>query len=352
MEYCSLVSNSKLDALLILDHVTIRHITGLSPAYASMVIIGQKPHLFLHIADYGMVGKQIGPIKVHCVNKSPWIDALLFVHKQRVKVLKIDFIKTPLAFVEMGERLLGHIDWIDVGDEISRIRAVKNREEIKRITKAVKVSEYALNELLKEMKTGIRESRAAAILNSQLMNLTGEPPFFPSIVAFGENTVHPHWGSGSRRLQAGDTIVIDWGGCVNGYGADLTRTFFWKKASRRQMQRYDLIHNVLNKLIATLKTGIKVSEIVEKARSFLYAEVPEEWSIYPIGHGIGLEVHELPNFALDSQDTIMLNMVFALEPGLYVPGWGGIRLEEMVSVESVGARALAERPIEDIPILG
>jgi Xaa-Pro aminopeptidase len=350
-EYRALIRDPRSEALIILDHKTIRHIIGIAPADGCLVLYRNAAQVFTGIADYAMFRKKGCAATVHCAEKSPWIDALLSIHSKGVKTLKVDTVKTPAAFINLGNKLVGTIRWVDAGDDMAAVRAVKSRNEIARITEAVHLSERALDSLLKNLKTGMREKTAAVMLNTGLIELSGELPFFPSMAAFGENTACPHWQSGSRRLEVGDTIVIDWGGCVDGYGADLTRTFFWKKAGGWQLRRYKRIRCILGTLIGMVKPGMKASEVEERARSLMNGNGAGESSIHSIGHGVGLDVHELPNFTMDSQDTIMINMVFALEPGCYIPGWGGIRLEEMVTMVSSGARVLAARPVDEIPIL-
>lgn len=350
-EYGTLIRESRSEALVILNRESIRHIIGIAPADGCLVLYKNAAHVFTGIADYAMFRKNVCSATVHCAEKSPWIDALLSIRSKGVRTLKIDTVKTPAAFIDLGNKLVSAIRWIDAGDEIARVRAVKHRIEIARIMEAVHLSERALDRLLKKLKTGMREKTAAMLLNTGLIELTGELPFFPSMVAFGENTACPHWCSGSRRLEAGDTLVVDWGGSVDGYGADLTRTFFWKKAGGWQLRRYKHIRGILGTLTGMIKPGMKTAEVEDKARSLLNGNGVEESSIHSIGHGVGLDVHELPNFSMDSNDTIMINMVFALEPGIYIPGWGGIRLEEMVMMSSTGAKVLAARPIDEIPIL-
>jgi Xaa-Pro aminopeptidase len=349
--FIKIIPSSRSEAVVLTDPENVRYVTGVPFLNGCVLGHNGKIRVFTDLTWYSLVKQRSEIESVYCAEKSSWIDALVWLKKKNVRVLKADFCKTSLMFRRIAETILPVVTWVHDGDRITSMRAIKTAEEISCIKDAVAASDEANAYLKTILKDGISEVNAARLLDRKLMNLTGEPPCFNSIVAFGENTSYPHWRSSGRTLTTGDTILVDWGACVNGYGADLTRVYFWKTASAHQRKRYQTVKKVLQILIEALKPGLKAADLDASARNLFSEYGLEGVFLYPLGHGLGLDIHESPYFCMDSEDRIMINMVFTLEPGLYIPEWGGIRLEETILMAPVGPSVLSGCIVEDVPLL-
>ncbi len=338
-------------AIVLVDPENIRYIAGVS--FFNGCIVGHNGSIivFTDITWFPMVKRYSYADYVYCAERSAWLDALLWLKQKSINVLDYEPYKMPIIFRNLAETILPDLSWVDSGRRIASMRMIKTAKEIENIKEATHASDAGIAWLKTVFKDGISEKEAARKLDTKLMWMTGEPPFFKTIVAFGENTLCPHWNSSSRKLQLGDTILVDWGASVNGYGSDLTRIFFWKKASACQRRRYRIVRQTLNSLISAVKLELPTAELDMKARIMFTEYGMEKAFIHPVGHGLGLEIHEIPFFSMDSEDQIMINMVFALEPGLYISGWGGIRLEETIVMTVDGPSVMSGDVIEEMPIL-
>ncbi|MBN1880010.1 aminopeptidase P family protein [bacterium] len=350
-ELLLLIQKDRRDAIVLLDIANIRYITGLNLAGACVVLNQDSIRIFTDITNYSSARMVYDRHIVHCSGRSPWVDALLWLKRCKVMRCRVDPMKIPLAFYLVARQINQSIEWVDAGDSLSRIRAVKDQEELNRIREAAAVSGQALLEWTRSIQEGISEKQAATRMDQIVIRMSNELPCFPSMVAFGENTAFPHWSGSDRTLQPGDTILIDWGARSDGYGSDFTRVFFWKKATNTQLRRYHAVRITLANVIQALRSSMKTSEIDGIARSTFAEFGLKEYFVHPLGHGVGLELHEPPYFCLDSGDELVINMVAALEPGIFVPGWGGIRLEETVCIRVSGAETLAIEPVREQPIL-
>lgn len=282
-------------------------------------------------------------MEVHCTGGIPWISAVDWIRDAGIQTVGYDPLTAPAALTGISPG----IQWIDRGGDLARLRIQKTRDEIACLREAADNTLAMLDALKTKLRDGITEKECAGFAAAYLTEMTGELPGFMPMVAFGENTAHPHWISGSRRLNPGDTIVIDCGAVVNGYRADISRTFFWKRASARQLRRYRIIWDALDRVIKNLAPSSACSTVDSTVRSALAQHHLDPYFPHSLGHGVGLSLHEPPYFSVDSEDELMVDMTFALEPGIFFPGWGGIRIEEMVWLSAAGPDILSRGAPED-----
>ncbi len=254
--FFSLIGNSREEAVLVTDSANLRYVTGLELANSCIVFFDGSVQIFTDILGYPLLRNLGSGFDIHCSGLSVWVETLNWLKQSRVRRCRQDPMKTPLAFSDAARSLAPQIEWVDSGDQIAKIRMIKTRQELDRIKNAVIASEVAIEEWISTLKNGITEKAATASLNQLLIRTTGEMPLFPSMVAFGTNCAYPHWSGSSRRLTSGDTIIVDCGARVDGYGADLSRTFFWKKYSACQIRRYGIVLNTLKSVITALKPGL------------------------------------------------------------------------------------------------
>ncbi|MBN1297329.1 aminopeptidase P family protein [bacterium] len=337
-----LLDHTGCDGIVITDASVIRYLTGLMGAGVCALLHARGGELFADYTRYRAMRRATG-WNVHCTGGQPWISAITWVLEEDIRRVGYDSWKTPAGLIEYSKkRCVGRVEWFDVGGPISELRRIKDRKEIDSLRQAAMATEMVLDSSIPLLRDGITENEWAVHIHAKLMETTGELPAFFTMVAFGENTVHPHWENSNRRLSPGDTVIVDCGATVNGYCADITRTFFWKRASARQLRRLKIIVDVLEAAIAHIRTGTVCSEIDAIVRSELALVVLDRYYLHPLGHGVGLDLHENPVFSVDSEDQIMVDMAFALEPGVFIPGWGGIRIEEMIWYSSQGPIVLSQ----------
>ena len=244
-----------------------------------------------------------------------------------------------LAFQRAGVTHIG-----DVGQELLGIRAIKSAEEINLLRDAVERSEQALDALLKWVQPGMTEREIASKLGQLLQEYGMSELSFAPLVQVGPSSALPHGMPGDRALAQDDFILIDFGGKIDGYPADITRTFCLGTPTVEMSKIYDTVLAANQAGIAAAKPGVPCGDVDKAARDVIEAAGYGEYFTHRTGHGLGLEGHESPQIAAGVTDTLQPGMVFTVEPGVYVPGLGGVRIEDNIAVTADGIDVLTSYP--------
>ncbi|MGC8777171.1 MAG: M24 family metallopeptidase [Candidatus Caldatribacteriaceae bacterium] len=229
---------------------------------------------------------------------------------------------------------------VSLTSPVRTLRMKKDPQEMATIKKALEISERAFERILPFLKPGVREKDVAIELDYQMRTLGGEVAF-PTIVAAGKRTALPHAHPSSERFNKESWVLIDWGACFAGYCADLTRTVYLGNRKDGEFQRIFRWVSDAQKIARDhLKEGALACQIDEVVRKFLSQGKIESYFTHGLGHGVGIEIHEEPALNSQSQTVLAENMVVTVEPGVYFPEWGGIRLESMVVIQKDGCITL------------
>ncbi len=238
-------------------------------------------------------------------------------------------------------------DFPDASDALSALRLCKDPAEIQKMKRAVKVAQDALEAVIPFIKVGMTEKEIAAELNVQLLKHGSESELpFPPIVSAGPNSANPHASPSDRKIQRGDLLVVDWGATVDGYISDLTRTFAVGEveAELKKIAEIVLKANVAGR--AAGKAGVPCAEVDKAARDVIEQAGYGKYFTHRTGHGIGMESHEEPYMRGDNMQLLAPGMAYTVEPGIYLPERGGVRIEDNVVVTKDGVEVLSDMPRE------
>jgi Xaa-Pro aminopeptidase len=230
------------------------------------------------------------------------------------------------------------------------LRAVKDEAEIDRIREAARIAGEALAGLREMIRPGVREDEIALELEYRMRRGGAEQVSFETIVAAGANSALPHATPGRRAIADGDCVMIDYGAVCGGYHSDETCTFVVGRASERQREVYRLVLEAHDRAIGAIREGVSCGEIDRIARSHLDAAGLGGSFSHGAGHGVGLDVHEAPRLAAGREETLRAGMVVTVEPGVYLPGVWGIRIEDTVLVTEKGCEILT-RTAKDFTVI-
>jgi Xaa-Pro aminopeptidase len=220
---------------------------------------------------------------------------------------------------------------------IEKFRAIKDVNEIKLIREAIRRAEAAFLNVLPYIKAGTKETRIAGFLEQSLKKEGCKRSPFDIIVASGKNSSMPHARPSEKRLQTGDLVVVDWGGEAGGYFSDMTRTVAIKGSGlAKKKEIYKIVLDANKAAVKSIEPGIDARKIDNSARDVIKKAGYSDYFGHGTGHGVGLQVHELPHVSWAKKEIIKKNMVFTIEPGIYIPDLGGIRIEDMVVCRNKG----------------
>lgn len=241
------------------------------------------------------------------------------------------------------------VELVGVGTMLEDLRAVKSTEEIAKITHAIEVTDQALAQVAPTIKAGDTERAVAWRIESAMREMGAEGPSFPIIVAAGTNAAMPHHSPSERTIRPGEPIVIDMGALVDGYCADLTRTLWVGEPDQMLRKIYPIVLRALQAAEAGLKAGASGKEIDTLARDVIGEAGYGAAFGHGLGHGLGVRVHEEPSLSQRSESVLAPGNVVTIEPGIYLPEWGGVRIEDVAVIEENGARILtgAPKPVID-----
>lgn len=233
---------------------------------------------------------------------------------------------------------------MDTVQLLHEVRAVKTKKELANIIKAQRISERVLGDVLKKLKTGITEVVVANLIKKSFIKYDAPILSFSPIVAFGKNTANIHHEPGKTKLKKGDTIMFDFGCTVNQYCSDMTRTYFWGEPNAKQKKIYSSVLEAQERAIKKIMQRERRARVIDKvAREFLSKKFKNNFK-HGLGHGIGTVIHEWPNFKPKSEDILPAGCVMTVEPGIYLKGFGGVRIEDMVLITKSGCQNLTKVP--------
>ena len=212
------------------------------------------------------------------------------------------------------------------------------------IETAVEIADRAMASVAARIKPGMTEARIAWELEVEMRGMGAEGPAFDIIVGTGANGALPHHRADDTVVRRGDAVVIDMGANYEGYNSDLTRTFYVGEPDDEFMEIYSIVLQAQETAIREVRPGMMGKEVDEIARKVIEGAGYGEEFGHGLGHGVGLAVHERPMAVPTSEDVIEDGMVFTIEPGIYIPGWGGVRIEDIVAMEDGRARVLTGSP--------
>lgn len=266
---------------------------------------------------------------------------------------KIGVEPTLLRFLELGylEKAFTGMEFVDASSVFASLRIRKTADEIEKMRRAAQIAQTALQETLKSLQIGMTEIEIANALVIELLRAGCDPllPFAP-IVALGENSANPHAIPTERALQAGDLLLVDWGANYQGYFSDITRTFTMGEVDPELLKIGEIVRLANRAGREAGKPGIEAGVIDRAARGVITAASYGEAFTHRTGHGLGMEAHEAPYIYAENDLILEPGMTFTIEPGIYLPGRGGVRIEDDVVITETGLETLTNLPRALLPI--
>jgi Xaa-Pro aminopeptidase len=346
------LTTAHLDGLLLTGLPNIRYLTGFSGSSALLVVTPRDVVLITDFRYQTQVADEVGDLaRIVIEPSSLWsglwqqlsqLSGLQVLGFETAHIIHRDFQRLN----EAGSRW----QWRPTVDLVEMLRERKDETEIARITRAADVATTALERTLPHVRAGLSELAVAGILERELRNAGSEGFAFPSIVASGPRSALPHAHSSARELEAGDFLLMDFGAIVDGYCSDLTRTVVIGAASEEHRDVYDIVRVANQRGAAGVRAGMSGRDADALAREYIESAGLGPLFGHSLGHGIGLEVHEAPRLARTAEGVLAEGAVVTIEPGVYRPGWGGVRIEDDVVLDANGPRVLTNFPRELIEL--
>ena len=328
------LSEQDLGALFVHSSADVRWLTGFAGSVGYVLITDSGLILFVD-SRYFDYANQLEAVK------SDLVKVVLIstdgVEAQAKSLLiepKLSFSLQDLAVIQYKKLLNLNIDLAELKNNmILEFRLIKDQFELEISTKALNIAEQAFVKVKAETVLPVTEKQFQQRLDAEMILLGADRPGFETIVASGPNSVQPHGHPTNREIQEGEFVVVDWGAEIDGYRSDTSRTIWWGKISAEQQHIYDSVKKALDKATEAIKPGVSYGEVMATARSVLAEADLDSYIQHPFGHNIGLEIHERPYFSDNESALISKGNLVALEPAVYVPNLGGVRLENMIYVE-------------------
>ncbi|WP_042121559.1 M24 family metallopeptidase [Paenibacillus senegalensis] len=346
------MEETHLDVLLITDPKHVYYFTGFASnpheRFLGLVFRRDKePFLLVPALDRQAAESAPASINVyaHQDTEDPYL--LLQLHcAVPVRKLGIEKDTVTVRRMEQLQAALCPQEVIDIQPRITELRMIKTQEELSLITSSIELVEQVLQEGVKKVRIGAAELELVAELEYQMKKLGAQAPAFDTLVLTGKNSALPHGRPGPDRIQSGDLLLFDLGVYYNGYASDITRTFAIGEISPELQRIYEVVREANERAIRAVKPGAVMAAVDQSAREFITSEGFGPQFLHRLGHGLGLDVHEYPSVHGANQESLRAGMVLTIEPGIYVPGKGGVRIEDDVLVAPEGARVLTTFPKE------
>jgi Xaa-Pro aminopeptidase len=343
-----------VDALLITALPNVTYLTGFSGDSSYLVLRRNRAILISDPRFAEQIEEECPGLETHIRPPTQPLQQAVgaVVKKLGVKSVGFESVHVSVADWETLRGLTPAVDWKPVKDRVEQLRVVKDASEIVQIREAIEIAERAFAMFQAMLRPDDDEKSLSDALEAYIRRAGGKCSSFPSIVAVGERAALPHAPPTRKKVAEAGELLVDWGASGRFYKSDLTRVLATRKISPKLEKIYALVLQAQRRALDAVRPGIKALDVDAEARSVITRGGFGQFFGHGLGHGLGLEVHEGPGIRQNSQTVLEPGMVFTIEPGIYLPGWGGVRLEDDVLVTPDGCEVLTSVTKELAPVFG
>jgi Xaa-Pro aminopeptidase len=346
------ITAAHLDGLLVSSLANVRYLSGFSGTSALLFVTPRETLLITDFRYQTQAAEEAGDLaRIVIEPQSLWTG--LWQNVAQMASLEVAGFESANLVHRDFQRLLeagARYQWRPTVDLVEALRERKDECELAHIRDAVATAERALELTVPQVRAGMTELEVAGVLESALRKAGSDGFPFPSIVASGPNAALPHARPTARRLGEGDFLLLDFGARVGGYCSDVTRTFVVGHATPEQREVYEVVRLANERAVRAVRPGMSGRDADGIARGYIQDRGFGELFGHSLGHGIGLEVHEAPRLAKTAESPLVEGAVVTVEPGIYRPGWGGVRIEDDVHLGAGGTQVLTRFTRELIEI--
>lgn len=344
-EIIDTLRENRWDALVLHSPQNRRYLTGVRSSAGAVVITAAAQIVFVTDFRYitaarkALEGTCIACEMVEAGGENAWIGEYLREKGCSIIAVEDQFL-TAAQMEELKALWTGEL--VTAGDLLMRIRRAKTEGELAKIQAAQAIAEQSLAQTLEIANPGVTERQIAAYLTWRLLENGSENGVFGIVVASGPNSALPHAMPTDRALQRGDFLLIDFGAIYDGYYSDITRTVAIRSADDEMRRVYDVVLEANQTAITTIRPGIGAADVDAAARVLIQKAGFGSFFGHGLGHGVGLDIHEKPALRQCTEDILQINHVVTVEPGIYLPGRFGVRIEDLLAVTEDGCRNMTK----------
>lgn len=335
------ITTQGLDAMLITTPENVRYLSGFTGSSGFVLVTAFSAHFITDFRYKTQAAQETHGLEIVILKKTMVEEVARIAGEAGLKRVGIEARNVTLELHDRIVAAMPDADLVAVTNLVEELRIVKDAVELDQIRQAIHRAESALTALLPHLKPGLPEREFALMLEEEVRRSGARKIPFDTIIASGERGALPHGIASEKRLGSGEMVTIDFGAEAGGYYSDMTRTVFLGNApSAKQREIHDIVRSAQDAAIAAVKPGVPMVEIDAAARKVIVDAGYGEYFGHGTGHGVGLAVHEQPNASPQGKGEAREGMVFTIEPGIYIPDLGGVRIEEMVLVTAHGCEVL------------
>lgn len=338
------IAGSEADALLVTNLTNVRYLTGFSGTAGSVLVLRDGAVFMTDTRYEARAGSLVKGAEIDIYPSRLTESLVPRLQNAGVKRLSIEALSMTVADrADLAERTEG-VELVSSSGLVEDLRRTKDEDEVECLRRAVKIGDEAYSWLLDRLEPGVTERQVALDLEVFMRQNGADEISFEPIVGSGELSAHIHHTPSDRPLDKGDLVILDFGARVDGYCSDMTRTVVLGAATEDQIASYELVLAAHDAGIRALRPGAACAEVDADARGVIEDAGRGEEFAHGLGHGVGLDIHEAPKLHRISDESLREGDVVTVEPGVYAPSWGGIRIEDCVLVTGDGAEVLGSAP--------
>jgi Xaa-Pro aminopeptidase/Xaa-Pro dipeptidase len=333
-----------LDGMIITNLQNRRYLSGFTGSSGVLLISESKAVIVTDFRYWQQVSEEVKDFDLHRQGPNLWQSVFQFIKGLSWKQVGFEAAGINYYEYQQWKEIAPQLELVPTNDLVEQLRWIKDEAEISKLAEAARITDYAWENTIKIMKPGVKEMDLALEFDYQLRLNGAEGSAFTTIVASGARSALPHGTATAKEILPGDLVVIDGGALYQGYHADMTRTVVLGNATSEQFKIYDIVLSAQMEALANLKAGLTGKTVDGVAREIIVRHGHEEHFGHGLGHSVGLDIHERPRLSQTEIAQVPAGAAVTVEPGIYIPGWGGIRIEDLVIVEKDGYRNLTGSP--------
>ena len=339
------------DAVLITAGPNVRYLTGLASSNAALLLPADGDGVLATDSRYALAAQRDAPDIELLTERS--VEGRLTAEAARRGVRKLAFEAHEMTVDRHAEiaASAGGVTTVPFGRKIEKLRTVKDQAELELLAAACRISSQALADVLPQIRPGLSERALASLLDYRMAQLGADRPAFETIVASGPNGAIPHHSPTDRPLRRGDLVTMDFGALYGGYHADMTRTVAVGEPAGWQRDIYDLVAQAQRTGIEAVEAGAETGTVDAAARDVIEAAGHAGYFQHGLGHGVGLEIHEAPMLGFRGTGKLTDRVPVTVEPGVYLPGKGGVRIEDVLVVTAGGGARILTSTTRELLVL-